>query len=221
MKFNRSFEIEVAAMPLEIDKKISSRSASGGAPFSAHRVIRAKSRSILMNAVACFVATALGSLVPHAPDLFEAVASKPLSANVDPESGKFTDRVLVGGLQPIAWEEDRAVAPAPAFAMMPILPGSAESAAFSHPKAAIAPTKPLKETAPKRAERAAESRSAEAIPAPSPVASGPALEPKSEEPGVLASLTPSAVSAKLAQKVWSGARSVGSAVSGGLSWLGY
>ncbi len=210
-------------MTVEIDKKISSRSIPVDARVSAHRVIRAKSHSILMNAAACFVATALGSLVPQAPDLFDFAANKPVAANVDPESGKFTDRVLVGGLQPIAWEEDAAVAPAPAFTTMPILPGSAEAPAPAspRPRAEVAPAKPSKEPAPKRTERAPEPRSAEATRSPSPAASETVPESKLEEPGVLASLTPSVVSAKLAQKVWSGARSVGSAVSGGLNWLGY
>lgn len=198
------------------------------APFAAHHGPQVRSRSILIDAAACFVATALGSLSPQALSLFDIAPTKPIAANADPESGKFTDRVLIGGLRPISWEDGAKVAPAPAFTTAPALPNETEEASELHPKAGVGLAKPVRDAAPRKPDRAPEAKAPEAAPTPAPAAmaaSEPAApETKPEGQGsqsVLASLTPSAVSAKVAEKVWSGAKSVGGAVSGGLSWLGY
>jgi hypothetical protein len=232
MNFSRSFEFEVCPMLGKFDEKARLRRISvlapSATPFAAQHGVQVRSRSILTDAAACFVATALGSLSPQALSLFDVAPTKPVAVNVDPESGKFTDRVLIGGLRPLSWEEGAKVAPAPAFTTAPALPDDAEEAAELHPKAGVTAAKPVRDAAPKKPERTPEVKAPEAPTAPAPVAmaaSEPAApEAKSEGQGsqsALASLTPSAVSAKVAEKVWSGAKSVGGAVSGGLSWLGY
>lgn len=189
------------------------------APFSAHRRLQARSRSMLVDAAACFVATALGSLSPQALSLFDFPVNRPVVVNIDPASGKFTDRVLIGGLRPIAWEEDAKVAPAPVFTFAPKLQ-EAEAAPGAYVKAA-APARPARETAPKK-EKTFETKAAEA-PTQPVAASAPAVvaEQKAEDQGVLATLTPSSVSVKLVQKAWDGVKSAGGAVTSGLSWLGY
>lgn len=193
------------------------------APLAAHRGVQVRSRSILMDAAACFVATALGSLSPQALSLVDLDLGKPVGANVDPESGKFTDRVLIGGLRPLSWEEPTKIAPTPVFVSGAFQEGVGSTREV-HPEVVLAAAKPAK-PAPKKPERAPEPKAAEAAPAPVS-ASATAPEAKSDgsvsaSQGVLAGLTPSAVSEKLAEKVWTGAKSVSGMVSGGLSWLGY
>jgi hypothetical protein len=232
MNFNRSFEFEVSPMLGKIDQKSRTRRVSfdppSAAPFAAHSGVHVRSRSILIDAAACFVATALGSLSPQALSFFDFDSARPLASNVDPESGKFTDRVLIGGLRPISWEDSAKAPPPPAFTAV-ALRGGAETPADLPPKAGLAAAKPTKEATPKKLERAPEPKIADAAPAPLETAARPpaAAEPKSEgqsvsvSQGLLAALTPLSVSAKVAEKVWTGAKSVGGAVSGGLSWLGY
>ncbi|QGM98856.1 hypothetical protein [Methylocystis parvus] len=195
------------------------------APFSARHALQTKSRSILVHAAACFFATALGSLSPMALDLFDGTLTTSVAANVDPESGKFTDRILIGGLHPISWDEDAKVAPAPAFTMVPILSDNAEP---SRARVALVSARSLKEPGVRRIDRGPEAKSLETTAAPI-VASEPAPEPKAEkieERGALAALTPSVLSAKVlsakvSEKAWAGVKSVGGAVTSGLSWLGY
>lgn len=213
-------------MPIKIDQaklsRVNPANAPFVAPFSAHHMHQTKSRSILIDAAACFFATALGSLSPLALGLFDIGSTKPVVMQVDPQSGKFTDRILIGGLQPITWEEDAKVAPAPAFTTAPALPAGVETAA-PPAKIALASGKTAREPVSRRNERAPEAKSAETAMAPT-APSEPASDPKSErteERSVLAALTPSALSAKVSEKAWAGVRSVSGVVTGGLSWLGY
>lgn len=176
------------------------------------------------------MATALGSLAPQALNLLDLAPNKPVMANIDPESGKFIDRILVGGLQSLSWD-DKNMPPPPAFLSAPTLPAAVAETIEDAPRktVAAAAAKPVKE-APlvKKAEKVPE-RAVEPTPTP-PVrvaANIPAPDSKPEpaDEGLLAALTPANVSSKLApvgQRVWSGARSLGgSVVAGGLSWLGY
>ncbi|WP_442753763.1 hypothetical protein ACNHKD_12230 [Methylocystis sp. JAN1] len=218
----------------KFDEKARSRRVSAVtpavAPFPAHRALQAKSRSILTDAVACFVATALGSLSPQALSLVDFTSTEPVAVNVDPESGKFTDRVLIGRLQPLSWEDGAEVAPPPAFAAAPSFSGDAGASADLPPKPSLAAARPARDGAPKRIERAPEPKTAEAAALPTPASAAnesAAPEARAEgqglpgSQGVLASLTPSSVSAKVAEKIWSGAKSVGGVVSDRLGWLGY
>lgn len=183
------------------------------------------------------MATALGSLAPQALNLLDLAPDKPAVANVDPESGKFIDRILVGGLQSLSWD-DKNMPPPPAFLSAPTLPAAvAETIEDAPRKTLAAASKPVKEAqlvkkAEKAPEKAVEAtpptpptppvRVAAAIPAPD---SKPEPKPEPVDEGLFVALTPSSVSSKLApvgQRVWSGARSLGgSVVAGGLSWLGY
>lgn len=197
--------------------------------FSAQHGARVGSRSILTNAAACFIAAALGSLSPQALSLFDFTSTRPVTSNIDTESGKFTDRVLIGGLRPLSWEDGARVAPAPAFTTAPALPEDAEEAAEFHPKTGVALAMPVRDAAPRKPERAPDVKTPDVAAAPAPAAtaaSEPAPPPETKAEGrgfqsVFASLTPSSASAKVAEKVWSGAKSVSSALSGGLNWLGY
>lgn len=176
------------------------------------------------------MATALGSLAPQAINLLDLAPNKPVVANVDPESGKFIDRILVGGLQSLSWD-DRNMPPPPAFLSAPTLPAAVAETIEDAPRKTVAvAAKPVKEAQlVKKAEKAPE-KAAEA-PTPTPpvrvAAAIPAPDSKPEpvDEGLFAALTPANVSTKLApvgQRVWSGARSFGgSVVAGGLSWLGY
>ncbi len=197
-------------------------------PFSIHSPVRhVRSRPILIDAAACFIATAMGSLSPQALSLMDLAPPKSVVANVDPESGKFIDRILVGGLQPLSWEESE-VASAPAFTTVPPLPAG-EARAYAAPQKA-APLK-AKDAVVKKPEKLVASRTPDAAQIPAAAAPHPDMDalatetkPEPSEQGVLAALTPASLSAKLVpvgQKVWGGAKSVGGAVSSGLSWLGY
>lgn len=199
------------------------------ARFSLPRPAAARSRSIFLDAAVCFLATALGSLAPQALNWLDLAPNKPVVANVDPESGKFIDRILVGGLQSLSWDDKNMPAP-PAFLSAPTLPAAVAETIEDAPRktVAAAAAKPVKEAqvvkkAEKTPEKAVEApmppvRVAAAIPAPD-------SKPEPVDEGLFAALTPSSVSSKLApvgQRVWSGARSLGgSVVAGGLSWLGY
>lgn len=194
-------------------------------PFSLPAPAHPRPRSIYVEAAVCFFATALGSLSPQALSLFDLAPHKAVLGRVDPQSGKFLDRVLVGGLQPISFD-DADAAPAPAFtAMQPLASEAPAYAARQKPVAA----RPAKEAVMKRAEKpAAAPHPAEAAPVPAPHAemdaAAPEARPEPAEQGVLAALTPASLSAKLApvgQKVVSGAKSLGGAVASGLGWLGY
>lgn len=176
------------------------------------------------------MATALGALAPQALNLLDLAPNKTVVANVDPESGKFIDRILVGGLQSLSWD-DRNMPPPPAFLSAPTLPAAVAETIEDAPRKTVAvAAKPVKEAQlVKKAEKAPE-KAAEA-PTPTPpvrvAAAVPAPDSKPEpaDEGLFAALTPANVSSKLApvgQRVWSGARSFGgSVVAGGLSWLGY
>ncbi|BDV34586.1 hypothetical protein [Methylocystis iwaonis] len=197
---------------------------------SLRRPAETRSRAIFLDAAVCFMAAVVGSLAPQALNLLDLAPDKPVVANVDPESGKFIDRILVGGLQPLSWD-DRKTPPPPAFLSAPALPAAvAETIEDAPRKVVAAVSKPVKEAqSVKKAERAPE-KAAEAAPT-TPVrvaavdASAPNAKPEPVEEGLFAALTPSSVSTKLApvgQRMWSGARSLGgSVVAGGLSWLGY
>lgn len=201
-------------------------------PFHGHGVTPARSRSILIDAAACFIATALGSLSPQALSLLELAPAQQLAASVDPEGGKFTERVLIGGLQSLSWEDSKASL-TPAFTTVPTLPGAEEAPAFVSRKTVAAPARPVKEPVVKKPEKAPEAKLAEALPVSLPApAPRPASEtvvtaepkPEAAEQGVLSALTPSNLSSKVApvgQKVWSGAKSLGGVVASGLSWIGY
>jgi hypothetical protein len=189
--------------------------------LSARSRIRARSRSILLDAAICFIATALGSLSPQALGLLDLTPARPIAVNLEPDSGKFTDRVLVGGLRPISWEKAE-IAPAPAFLAAPQPTIEDGGAPALDRIGATTPAKPAKEVGARRAERAAET----VAPPPAPVVNeSVAPETKAAaEQGAFAALTPANVSSKLApfgQKIWSGAKSLGGAVTSGLSWFGY
>jgi hypothetical protein len=172
-----------------------------------------------VDAAACFLATALGSLSPQALGLFDFAPTALTVGRPDAQEGKFTDRVLVGGLAPLSWEESRPVPPVPAF-LHASWPGP--EVAGEPPRQIAAAARPVaREPAPRRIEKPSE-------PVPQPAVAEPSRAPETRpesEPGMLAALTPSGLSAKLAtagQKAWGGARSLGgAAISGGLSWLGY
>ncbi len=196
------------------------------ASFSAHRPGRG-SRSLLTDAAVCFIATALGSLSPQALNLLDLAPEKPLAFNVDPQSGKFTDRILVGGLRPLSWEE-RGAPPAPAFLAAPTPQNAVDPGEEAAGQGVAAALKPHKETASSRKIEKGFEKVAEAAPAPSirPVAEPVLTQARSEaaEEGVSSALTPTNLSTKLApvgQKLWGGAKRLGDAVTGGLSWFGY
>lgn len=200
------------------------------ARFSLPRPAETRSRSIFIDAAVCFMATALGALAPQALNLLDLAPNKTVVANVDPESGKFIDRILVGGLQSLSWD-DRNMPPPPAFLSAPTLSAAVAETIEDAPRKNVAvAAKPVKEAQlVKKAEKAPE----KAVEAPTPTppvrvaAAVPAPDSKPEpvDEGLFAALTPANVSSKLApvgQRVWSGARSFsGSVVAGGLSWLGY
>ena len=195
-------------------------------PFAAPAAVQVRSRSILIDAAACFVATSLGSLAPQAFDLLEPPRHV-ISANVDPASGKILDRVLIGGLQPFAGEEER-VAPPPRFLAYPALASAAaanDAPSETHPAQARASS----DRSATAARRSPEMRVADTVPTPETRPADVAAAPESARPaetaeqgGLLSALTPSGLSSKLApvgQKVWSGAKSVAGVVAGGFSWF--
>jgi hypothetical protein len=176
--------------------------------------------------VACFVATALGSLTPQALTFLEPAPIRHGVGFVDQAGGKFADRVLIGGLQPISWEP--AKAPPPAFTTFATPPSAAEARDEEKPairKIATA-AQTLARPPVKKSEKTGETTPVDAAP---PAASETAAAVESNHPsepadqGILAALTPSSLSSKLAplgQKVWGGAKSVGSALNAGLGWFG-
>jgi hypothetical protein len=213
-------------------------------PFHLPRPAHPRSRPVAIDAAVCFLATALGSLSPQALDILDLAPSKAVLGHVDPESGKFTDRILIGGLQSLSWNE--AVAAKPAFTKVSAPAGAAESAAsappapvVSPPRAApVPPAKPVRELAQRRPEKAPEPKVATAAPPPAPVpAAAPVAEPKAvldavaeakpataSEHGVLSALAPTALTSRLApvgEKMINGARAIGGAVTSGLAWIGY
>lgn len=222
-------------MRKNFDDGVAPRQLAGDAPWiapiSVHRPAQARSRSILLDAAVCFMATGLGSLAPQALGLFDLAPEKPITAHIDPQSGKFIDRILVGGLQPLSWE-DKNMPPSPAFLSAPVPPVAVGEPIEDAPRKIVAAvSKPVKEAAIiKKAEKAPQ-KAVEAAPTPPPArvaaveVAAPDSKPEPVEQGLFAALTPSNVSSKLApvgQRVWSGARSLGgSVVAGGLSWLGY
>lgn len=175
------------------------------------------------------MATALGSLAPQALNLFDLAPEKPITAHIDPQTGKFIDRILVGGLQPLSWE-DKNLPPSPAFLSAPALPSIVEEPIEdTPPKTLAAAPRPVKEAAIFKKAEKAPPKSVDGAPTPPARVAVELSAPDSRlepvEQGLFAALTPANVSSKLApvgQRVWSGARSLGgSVVAGGLSWLGY
>lgn len=197
--------------------------APSAAACSAHQPGPGGLRSLVADAVLCFFATALGSLAPQALNLLDFAPQKPLAFHIDPQSGKFTDRILVGGLRPLSWDDESA-RPAPAFLVAPAPPSVVDLRREEAPRQAAA-IKPAKEaTTGRRVEKAIE-KAAPATPAP-PIRHGvePVVSEARSEAADEGMLTPSSVSSKLApvgQKLWSGAKSLGDAMIGSLSWLGY
>lgn len=197
------------------------------APISAHHPGQGGSRSLFTDATVCFIATALGSLSPQALNLLDLAPEKPLAFNIDPQSGKFIDRILVGGLRPLSWEEESAP-PTPAF-----LSSTPQSAVHltgeeAPRQVAAASVKLARETATSRKIEKGSEKVGDATPAPPirPVAEPVLTQVRSEatEEGMAPALTPSSLSTKLApvgQKLWSGAKRLGDALTGGVSWLGY
>jgi hypothetical protein len=202
--------------------------APSAAACSAHQPGPGGLRSLVADAALCFFATALGSLAPQALNLLDFAPQKPLAFHIDPQSGKFTDRILVGGLRPLSWDDESA-RPAPAFLVAPAPPSVVDLLREDVPRQMAAAIKPAKEAATtgRRVEKAIE-KAAPATPAP-PIRHG--VEPvvsqarsEAAEEGMSPPLTPSSVSSRLApvgQKLWSGAKSLGDAMIGSLSWLGY
>jgi hypothetical protein len=242
-------------------KKLSESAANAGtqrifiaapsvAPFAARHPIPAKSRPILLDAMACFLATAMGSLAPQAVTLFDPAPRKPLVGAVDSASGKFVDRVLIGGLRPLSFEDSK-VSPPPAFTIAAPRPDSVlareEAKLVVRNVAAPAPARAAKELSPRKPEKTAELKPAETMPlaatASAPLAAplatplaAPTAAPfpagaaetnrqrEPEEQGALAALTPANLSSKLGplgQKVIGGAKAIGGAVASGFGWLGY
>jgi hypothetical protein len=138
---------------------------------------------------------------------------------------------LIGGLQPISWEP--AKAPPPAFTTFATPPSAAEAREDEKPairKIATAASG-LARPPVKKSEKTGEATPADAAPLAAPLAASEAAavgeSNRPSEPadqGLLAALTPSSLSSKLVplgQKVWSGAKSVGSALDAGVGWFGY
>ncbi len=195
------------------------------APFWAHGGAETKRRSVASEAAACFFATALGSLSPQALSLLDLTPTRQPTVSASAETSKFTDRVLIGGLRSISWED--APVTAPAFTTVQAVPGPAV-----RDEAPARPSSAPVRAAARKAEKSAETKIVDQVAAtraPESEATPPAAtrEPRpeaTEQGGALSALTPSTVSSKLApigQMVAGGARTVGSAVAGGLSWLGY
>jgi hypothetical protein len=147
-------------------------------------------------------------------------------ASDEVEGGKFVDRIMIGGLQPISFESSKA--PPPAFTTIALPPSAADAREMAGPavqKAAIAPPTPARPLA-KKSEKIAETKPASPAPPAAAETLASADSRRQEAPaeaGDLAALTPSSLSSKLAplgQKVWGGAKSVGSALNSGLGWFG-
>jgi hypothetical protein len=195
-------------------------------PFAARHSAPTTSRAVLTDAAACFLATALGSLTPQALTFLEPAPVRHVVASDDVEGGKFVDRILIGGLQPISFELSKA--PPPVFTTIALPPSAADAQEDARPavqKVAIA-TPALARPLAKRSEKIAETKPASAAPpaATETLASADSRQQEAPaEAGVLAALTPSSLSSKLAplgRKVWGGAKSVGNALNAGLGWFG-
>jgi hypothetical protein len=211
-------------------------------PFHLPRAGHARPRPVAIDAMACFLATALGSLAPQALSLFDLAPATAVVGAVVPADGKFTDRVLIGGLQTLNWD-------APATATPAFVKAPAPTVAATEPAPARAiptpPARPARDLAQRRPDKAPEPRLAEAsAPAPVPAATPaspsaatpadatrPGAEPVAEakpaapaEHGPLAVLAPAGLTSRLApigEKMVNGAKAVGGAVASGLAWIGY
>jgi hypothetical protein len=201
--------------------------ATSATPYAARHSGQPKPRSILTDAAACFVATALGSLTPQALTFLEPAPTRHSVGVVEQSGGKFADRVLIGGLRPISWEP--AQAPPPAFTTFATPPSAAEAREDEKPairKIATAASG-LARPPVKKSEKTGEATPADAAPLAASEAAAVGESNRPSEPadqGLLAALTPSSLSSKLVplgQKVWSGAKSVGSALDAGVGWFGY
>jgi hypothetical protein len=207
-------------------------------PFHLPRPAHPRTRPVAIDAAVCFLATALGSLSPQALDILDLAPAKAVLGHVDPESGKFTDRILIGGLQPLSWNEPTETKPAFIKVTAPV--SVAEAPVAAAPRAIpVPPAKPVRELAQRKPEKAPESKLVTAAPAPvaaplvvaAPVEPKPAPETVTEtkptpapEPGVLSALSPSGFGARLApvgEKMVNGAKAVSGAVTSGLAWIGY
>ncbi|MGJ0509452.1 MAG: hypothetical protein ACR652_20490 [Methylocystis sp.] len=217
-------------------------------PFGMPAPRRVKTRPILIDAAACFIATSLGSLSPQALSLLDLTPTRTISDRVDAGSGKFTDRVLIGGLQPLSWD-DPATSRAPALMRAPAPDFADETPAAPAARAVVVktagepavtatPARSVREAVVKRPDKSPETKTpeikaAEAVPAPPPApevrpAAEPAPAPEAKaqagESGLLSAFSPASLSTRLApvgQKVANGAKSLGGVVAGGLSWIGY
>jgi hypothetical protein len=207
-------------------------------PFQLPRPAHARPRPVAIDAAACFLATALGSLAPQALSLFDLAPATAVVGSVVPADGKFTDRVLIGGLQTLNWDAPATATPAFVKAPAPTVAATEPAPARTVP---TPPARPARDLAQRRPDKAPEPRLAEAsAPAPVPVpfpaatpadAPRPSAEPVTEakpaapaEHGPLAVLAPAGLTSRLApigEKMVNGAKAVGGAVASGLAWIGY
>ncbi|MEF3365202.1 hypothetical protein V3H18_01505 [Methylocystis sp. 9N] len=188
--------------------------------------VAAKSRKILLNAAACFVGASLLALLPQDWRVDEIFAPKETAVEIDAVSGKFLARVETE--ETLSSPEEKIAAPIlaslPAYGKFDI--ASDEASAWDEEKPSPAAAKPIRE-APKKQARTADPQIADSVaivPTPPirPSAANPAAEAvnrgaETAERHLLAGLSPSALSSKLApiaQGAWRGATSLGSSLAG-------
>lgn len=187
--------------------------------------VAAKSRKILLNAAACFVGASLLALLPQDWRGHDIFAPEETAVEIDAVSGKFLARVETE--ETLSSPEEKIAAPIlaslSAYGKFDIASG--EASAWDEEKPSPA-AKPIRE-APKKQARMADPQiadSAASVPTPPirPSAANPAAEAvnrgaEAAERHLLAGLSPSALSSKLApiaQGAWRGATSLGSSLAG-------
>jgi hypothetical protein len=198
--------------------------------------LNAGSRRILINAAACFIATALLAFVPQEWKVVGFVPSHEFASRTGPVSGKFLDRVETPGANLSTFEERR-IAPIMAnFTSQPNLEimSDIQKDVAKNELAAEKPTataaRPTKGGAARKQERVSETKSlVEAAapwkPAKATVDAPASLQetrqkPEDLEQNLLARLNPTSLASKLpsvGQKAWNGAAALGGALS---DWVG-
>ncbi len=198
--------------------------------------VGARSRRILIDAAACFIATSLLAFVPQDWKVDGFIPSQEFASKTDPVSGKFLDRVETPRANLSTFEERR-MAPImanlvaqPNLGIMSDLPKDAPiiERAAEKPTAAVA--RPTKAVASKKQERVSETKSLiEATTPPKPAKAtldAPASvqetqqKPEDLEQNLLAKLNPTSLASKLpsvGQKALNGAAALGGALS---DWVG-